>query len=204
VRVHIWWNSVTNERHFTLEAETVFRPYVASHCRGVTETSHVALPSHTPQTVHVLSKSIFNEGHFTLEAERFSVRILPRITARWPKCQAWHPHIKRYKQGKFGRNWSVVRGTSLVRPEVFMPHLASFCSGMTETSHLALPSQWLQAVRIWSTSFGKEGTLLECPTVISPHLASHYSWMTETSQLILPTDVLQVVCVLSKSVDNEG
>jgi hypothetical protein len=29
--------SVSNGGHFTLEAETVFIPYHASHCRGVTE-----------------------------------------------------------------------------------------------------------------------------------------------------------------------
>jgi hypothetical protein len=35
--------SVSNEVGFTLEAETVFRPYLPSHCCGVTEICHNAI-----------------------------------------------------------------------------------------------------------------------------------------------------------------
>jgi hypothetical protein len=68
--VEVWSKSGDNERHFTLETETVFRPYVASHCSGVTETLHVTLPSHTPQPMPVWSKPVGNKEYFTLEAEK--------------------------------------------------------------------------------------------------------------------------------------
>jgi hypothetical protein len=35
--VQIKLKSVINDVHFTLEAETVFRPYLPSHCSGVNE-----------------------------------------------------------------------------------------------------------------------------------------------------------------------
>jgi hypothetical protein len=38
--------SVSNEGHFTLEAETVFRPYVASRFGEVIKNLHLALPAH--------------------------------------------------------------------------------------------------------------------------------------------------------------
>jgi hypothetical protein len=37
---------VSNEGHFTLEAKTVFRPYVFSHWSWVTDICHMALPAH--------------------------------------------------------------------------------------------------------------------------------------------------------------
>jgi hypothetical protein len=40
-----WSKSVSNEGHFTLEAETVFSPYLPSHCSGVTEICHMAIPA---------------------------------------------------------------------------------------------------------------------------------------------------------------
>jgi hypothetical protein len=46
--------SVSNDWHFTLEAETVFRPYFPSHCSGVTEMCHMALPAHALQAVQVM------------------------------------------------------------------------------------------------------------------------------------------------------
>lgn len=46
-----------------------FRLCLTSHCRGVTETSHLALPTHSLQAVQVWSKSVGNEGDFTREAE---------------------------------------------------------------------------------------------------------------------------------------
>jgi hypothetical protein len=43
--------SVSNEGHFTFEAETVFRPYLAYDCSGVTEKYHIVLPAHALQGV---------------------------------------------------------------------------------------------------------------------------------------------------------
>jgi hypothetical protein len=65
----LWTQSVSSEGHFTLETESVFRPYLASHYSGVTQTSNMAVPPHAPQPVEGWSKSGSNEGHFTLEAE---------------------------------------------------------------------------------------------------------------------------------------
>jgi hypothetical protein len=60
--------SVSNEGHFTLEAERVLS-YLPLHCSRVTEICDVALPAHALQAVHVRLKSVYNEGHFTLVAE---------------------------------------------------------------------------------------------------------------------------------------
>jgi hypothetical protein len=65
----VWSKLVSNERHFTLEGETLPRPYLASYCSGVTQTLHRALHPHAPQSVQVWSKSSNNEGYFTLEGE---------------------------------------------------------------------------------------------------------------------------------------
>jgi hypothetical protein len=64
--------SVSNERHFTLEAETVFRLYLAWHCSGVTQIYHMRIPAYALLAVHVRLKSVINEGHFTLEVEGVS------------------------------------------------------------------------------------------------------------------------------------
>jgi hypothetical protein len=61
--------SVSNEGHFTVEAETVFHPYLASPSSKVSESSHVILPAQALQAVQVTLKSVSNEGHFTIAAE---------------------------------------------------------------------------------------------------------------------------------------
>jgi hypothetical protein len=43
--VQVWSKSVSNEGHFTREAETVFRPYLASRWSGVSEKTQIALPA---------------------------------------------------------------------------------------------------------------------------------------------------------------
>jgi hypothetical protein len=48
--------------HFAREVETVFRPYLASHCSGATEIKHLALLTHAVEAVQVLSKSHFARG----------------------------------------------------------------------------------------------------------------------------------------------
>jgi hypothetical protein len=65
--VEVMLKSISNEGQFTLEAETVCRPYLASHCSGVNEIRHIALPAHALRAVQVELKSISNEVHFTLE-----------------------------------------------------------------------------------------------------------------------------------------
>jgi hypothetical protein len=40
-----------------------FGPYLASHCSGVTETSHLVLPTHELQRLKDWSKLVDNEQH---------------------------------------------------------------------------------------------------------------------------------------------
>jgi hypothetical protein len=68
--VQVSLKSVSNEGHFTVEAETVFRPYLLSNCSGVNEICNMALPAHVLRAVQVRLKSVSNERHFTLEAEK--------------------------------------------------------------------------------------------------------------------------------------
>jgi hypothetical protein len=63
-------NSISNEGYFTLEAGSVFRPYLASHCKGVTDTAYVALFTQGLQTVQVCSNLVTNDEHFTHVAAR--------------------------------------------------------------------------------------------------------------------------------------
>jgi hypothetical protein len=44
--VQVRLNSVSNEGHFTLEVEAIFRLYLLSHYIGVTQINHTALPAH--------------------------------------------------------------------------------------------------------------------------------------------------------------
>jgi hypothetical protein len=79
--LQVWWKSVSNEGHFTREAATAFRAYLASDYCGVTETSHMSLTVQALQAVQVWSKSFRNEGHFTREAESFSSQY--HLTLQW-------------------------------------------------------------------------------------------------------------------------
>jgi hypothetical protein len=51
--VQVRTKSLSNEGHFTLEAETVSRSYIPSHCSGGTEICHMALPAHALRAVKV-------------------------------------------------------------------------------------------------------------------------------------------------------
>jgi hypothetical protein len=73
----IMFESLTNERHFTLEAETVCRSYLPSHSIAVTENCHTALPVHSLQTLQVRLKSVSSEGIFSLRAETVFAPYLP-------------------------------------------------------------------------------------------------------------------------------
>jgi hypothetical protein len=70
--VQVRVKTVSNEGHFTIEAETVFRSYVPSHSSEVTEVSNKALPTCALRAMQVRLRSISNEGRFTIEAETIS------------------------------------------------------------------------------------------------------------------------------------
>jgi hypothetical protein len=44
-RVRVMLKSDCNEGHFTLDAETLLRPYFSSHCSGIAEIRHMVLPA---------------------------------------------------------------------------------------------------------------------------------------------------------------
>jgi hypothetical protein len=75
--VQVTLKAVSNEAYFSLEAETVFLPYLRSHCSGVTRYLHMALTLHALQAMKVRLMSISNEGHFTLEDEKLFRPDLP-------------------------------------------------------------------------------------------------------------------------------
>jgi hypothetical protein len=102
-----------NEGHFTIEAETVFRPYHPTHWFGVTEKRHMELPAHALQAVQVRLIAVSNEGHFTLEAETFFVHISPLFAVGWLKYATWHSLRMRYVQCKLGWRRLVMKGTLL-------------------------------------------------------------------------------------------
>jgi hypothetical protein len=77
--VHVRLKSVSNEGHLTLDAETVFRPYLPSHSSVVNEICHVVFSAHASHAGQVSSKSDGKEGDFIHEAEIFFVLISPRI-----------------------------------------------------------------------------------------------------------------------------
>jgi hypothetical protein len=100
--VQVTWTSVNNEGHFTLEAERVFRPYLPSHCSGVTEVCHMELPAHALRAVQARLKSFSDEGNFTIEANGVFVRIYPYIAAGLLKDATWHSLSMHYVQYKAG------------------------------------------------------------------------------------------------------
>jgi hypothetical protein len=67
--VQVRLKSVGKEGHFTLEAQTVFRPYLPLHCSGVSEIYHMALPASGLETLYVRLRSVSNEGRFTVETD---------------------------------------------------------------------------------------------------------------------------------------
>jgi hypothetical protein len=139
----------------------------------------------SPQEVQILSKSVCNEGHFTLDHERV-FRIGPRIAARWPKVTPGTSYrcATRSEEYNFGQNLYATKVTLLVMRKVLRPYLISGCSGVVETSHLALYS--------WDGKF--------FVSISPPRL----SVVTETSQVLLPRRALEAVQVWSKSVGKEG
>jgi hypothetical protein len=78
---------VSNEEHFQLKAETVFRLYLNWNCSGVTEICHMALPAQALRAVHVWLKSVINEANITREEKHFfvlsplAISLVPEICA---------------------------------------------------------------------------------------------------------------------------
>jgi hypothetical protein len=66
--------------NFALEDERVFRPYLATHCSGVTEIQHIALPAHALHAVNVICKSFSNERYFSRETQRV---LRPYFAPNW-------------------------------------------------------------------------------------------------------------------------
>jgi hypothetical protein len=62
--VKVWLKSVGNEGYFTLEAETVFRHYLAFHWSGMNKTSNIGLSALS--AVEVSLKSVGKELYFIL------------------------------------------------------------------------------------------------------------------------------------------
>jgi hypothetical protein len=70
IAVGVSLTSVSNERHFTLDAQTVLRQYLRSHCTRMSKICHIAQPAHALHAVKFRLKLVSNKGHFTHEAER--------------------------------------------------------------------------------------------------------------------------------------
>jgi hypothetical protein len=108
--------------------------------------------------------------------KQFLVPISPRIAPGWPTSQIWDSLTRRYKQCKFGRNRSVMKGTLFVRPKEFLQYLASHYSEGPKTSHLVFRTHELQAMKVWWKSVGNErGFTREAETLfvhISPRISA--------------------------------
>jgi hypothetical protein len=126
--VQVRLKSVSNEGHFTLEAETVIRPYLPSHCSGVTEKFHVALSAHALQAAQFTLTPISNEGHFTLEAKTVSPPYLPSHFSRVTQYATWHSLRMRYVQCKLDCNRCVMKGALLFRSKQFFIHISPHIS----------------------------------------------------------------------------
>jgi hypothetical protein len=109
--------------------------YLAWHCSGATETSHLPLPVQALKSVQVWSKLVSNEGHFTVKAETVFrpylashcrgltvVPHLPFSAHALQTFQVWSKSVS--NEGHF----SFDAGT------VFRPYLISHCSRLTEAS----------------------------------------------------------------------
>jgi hypothetical protein len=66
--VQVWSKSVSEEGHFTLQADTFSRSYLASYCKGVAEISDRVLCTDRLQAMYIWSRSASKVGHLTLEA----------------------------------------------------------------------------------------------------------------------------------------
>jgi hypothetical protein len=61
---------VSNERHFTIEAEINFRRSLPSHFCRVTEICLLEIPARVLRAGKVRLKAVSNEGSFTTQVEK--------------------------------------------------------------------------------------------------------------------------------------
>jgi hypothetical protein len=151
-----WSKSGSNEGHFILKAKRVFRPYLASHCSRLTQTSQAALPASLPQPEQVWSKSKNNGGHFTLEVK--TVFDLSRLGLRWGDWNNTRGTLYAYdKPVQFWSKSGRIEGNfTLQAQKVSRPYLASRCSRLTRTSHVTLTPSAPQRLEVWSKSSTNE------------------------------------------------
>jgi hypothetical protein len=160
--VQVWSKSVGNERHIILDAETAFRPYVASHCCGLTEGLHLALASHALESLQVWSKSAVKAGTLLLRPKGFFVPIWPCNAAAWMNRHSWHSLFPLNNIIMFGQNGSVTKDILLLRrKQFFRPYVASPCSRVIDTCQLLIPAIALGVGRLWSKAVGKGHHILE-------------------------------------------
>jgi hypothetical protein len=199
------YRSVSNIGHFTLEAETVFRPYLPRIAAGWVR-------QHTVHSFLVVYKQCnFGRNHspkkgtLLLRPKQFSIPISPGIAAGSVRQQTMHSLLILYKQCKFDRSRSSKKGTLLSWPKQFFLISPVLCSRVTKASYLGLHVYALQVLRFWSISVGNEGYFtLDAETVFRPCLASRCSGMTETARRAPITRHIQAVQVWSKSVRKKG
>jgi hypothetical protein len=147
LQIRLKW--VSNEGHFTLDLETIFRPYLPCRCSGLTETCHMVLPAHAREAVQVSFKSVCYAGHFTLDLETIFRPYLPcRCSGLTEICHMVLPaHAREAVQVSFK---SVCNEGHFTRDAeiTFRPCLPSHCCGVTVIFNIALPAHSLQAVQV--------------------------------------------------------
>jgi hypothetical protein len=67
--------------HFTHELETLFRPYLASHLSGLTQTPHVAAPPLREKLCKFGGNRAVTKGTLLLRPEEFFVPTSPGVAA---------------------------------------------------------------------------------------------------------------------------
>jgi hypothetical protein len=100
--VQVRLKSVRNEGPFTLEAETVFRPYLPSYCSGVTQVYNMELPTHALLALQVRLITESNKGHFILEAQTVFHPYIPSHCSAVTETCHMAPLRMRYVQCQLG------------------------------------------------------------------------------------------------------
>jgi hypothetical protein len=161
-------NSISIERRFNLEAETVFRPYLHSHYTGVTEICFMALLAHSLLAVEVRLKSGSNESLLTLETETvYRPYLLSHCRGVTEILNMVHSaHALETMQIRF-KCVSDDRKFSLEAEKVFPSYFPSDCIGMAEINHMWLPAHLLCASQVWlkSVRYSSLSLSLHCRVV---------------------------------------
>jgi hypothetical protein len=111
------------------------------------------------------------KGTLILIAKHFFVLTSSRIAGRWLKHHTWKSLPMRRNQCLFGGNRAVRKGTVLLRPKAFLVRISSYCSGVTQTLHVAPAPHSPQPVHVWSKSGSNEGNF----TLEDEHLATCFN-----------------------------